>query len=285
MTVLFACERMSSASPTIYALYLTLFIFYLASALVDLLLQALQQTKATRRVSVSVGMRLTAVGCVFGLTYSAYKVTVLASLELGLHLVSEQTRCSSLVQVPCVFSVTSPALSVLCISVGLTLPAIAYPVSQARRRSWETRSLSDLRPLWTDLASALPQIVLPGADGDGDVGTDPGFLLQRRVIEISDALLTLRPYSPKSVRVTAEEFADVTTREGAAIVEAALIRAALVNLRLEHHPFAVAELPTLSCAWHGEDLRAETERLLAIARAYARGESVRLDSAGRSARV
>jgi hypothetical protein len=281
MTVLFTVEQMTHRSPQVYALYLLLFIAYLSFAIIDFLRQALRQSKSTRRSSVRFGLRLAAAGCVFALVYTAYKVVVLISLGLGFHLIPDHAECSTLVSSPCVFSVTSPALAVLLICLGLTLPAVVYPISQARRRRWETRSLAALGPLWTDLTAAMPEIVLPAADPDEDAANDSDFLLQRRVIEISDGILALRPYRSRKVQEAAQEAVDGDTERGAAFVEATIIKAALESLRSGSQPDETAEPSAASALSRGGDLRAETEWLLAVADAYAQGPIARVGDGGR----
>ncbi|MDX2544620.1 MAB_1171c family putative transporter [Streptomyces sp. WI04-05B] len=285
MTVLFTFEQMTHRSPQVYALYLLLFISYLGFAIADFLRQALRQSKSTRRNSVRIGLRLAAVGCVFALVYAAYKVTVLFSLGLGLQLVPDHARCSSLVSAPCVFSVTSPAIAVLLICLGLTLPAVVYPISQARRHRWEVRSFDALGPLWQDLSAAMPEIVLPAADLDGDAASNSDFLLQRRVIEISDGMLALRPYRSRSVHEAAQRTANAGTEEGAAIVQAAVVKAALAALQAGDPSDEVAVLPTTAPSSRAGDLRAETQWLLRIADAYAHRETVRVAGGGQSEAV
>ncbi len=272
MTGLVMWEGLTAPSGKAYALYLGLFISYLSLAIVDFLRQALRQSRSTRRVSIRFGLRLAATGCFFGLVYSAYKATVLMSLGLGLHLVQrDEPHCSSLVAPPCVFSVSAPALAVLFIGVGLTLPAVVYPINQARRRRWETRSFVALEPLWSDLTAAVPHIVLPASDHGGDMN-DPGFLLQRRVVEISDGLLALRPYRSQEVLEALQVSVEAGTRRGAAFVEAELTRTALAGLRSGRPRAESAEAVAMSSSFPREgDLRAETDWLVAVADAYARG--------------
>lgn len=280
MTVLLTYEQMTHRSPQVYALYLLLFISYLGFAIVDFLRQALQQSKSTRRSSVRIGLRMAAVGCAFALVYAAYKLTVLFSVGLGFHLIPEHSKkCSSLVALPCVFSVTSPALAVLLICLGLTLPAVVYPISQARRHRWEVRSFDALGPLWQDLSDAMPEIVLSAADLDADAMSDSDFLLQRRVIEISDGILALRPYRSRLVQEAAQRTVDAGGEEGAAIVEAAVVKAALASLRAGHLADDVA-LPSAGDAASRKDLRADTQWLLQVADAYVHRAPLRVAEGG-----
>ncbi|MBP0456133.1 MAB_1171c family putative transporter [Streptomyces montanisoli] len=266
MTTLFTCEQVMHRSPQVYAIYLLLFISYLGFAIVDFLLQAVRQSKSTRRSSVRVGLRTAAVGCVIALVYAGYKLAVLVSLGLGLRLVPDHAKCSSLVAAPCVFSVTSPALAVLLICLGLTLPAVTYPISQARRRRWETQSFEALGPLWQDLAAAIPEIVLSPSDPAEDTSADSDFLLQRRVIEIGDGILALRPYRSRRVQEAAQKAFDVGRAKGAAAVEAAVVREALAAAKAGRFADEVA-VPSAEAAAR-KDLRADTEWLLLVANAY-----------------
>ncbi|MFJ9961253.1 MAB_1171c family putative transporter [Streptomyces avermitilis] len=279
MTVLFAYEQMTHRSPQVYALYLLLFISYLGFAIVDFLRQAVRQSKSTRRRSVRIGLRMAAVGCAFALVYAAYKLTVLFSLGLGLHLIPDHAQCSSLVASRCVFSVTSPALAVLLICLGLTLPAVVYPISEARRHRWEVRSFDALGPLWQDLSTAMPGIVLPSGGLDEEAASDSDFLLQRRVIEISDGILALRPYRSQLVQEAAQQAVDAGTEDGAAIVEAAIVKAALAALQAGHLVDEVAA-PSTADAASRKDLRADTQWLLQVTDAYVHRALVRVADDG-----
>lgn len=267
MTTLFTYEQMTHRSPQVYALYLLLFISYLGFAIVDFLLQAVRQSKSTRRSSVRIGLRTAAAGCAFALVYAVYKLTVLISLGLGFQLIPDHSKCSSLVTAPCVFSVTSPALAVLLICLGLTLPAVVYPISQARRRRWEVQSFEALGSLWQDLSAAMPEIVLSSADFSEDASNNSDFLLQRRVIEISDGILALRPYRSRRVQEMAQGALQAGTEEGAAAVEAAVVKAALAASKAGRFADEVA-LPSAEAASR-KDLRADTQWLLLVADAYA----------------
>ncbi|MFI9626445.1 MAB_1171c family putative transporter [Streptomyces sp. NPDC052042] len=267
MAALFTYEQMTHRSPQVYALYLLLFISYLSFAIVDFLLQAVRQSKSTRRSSIRIGLRMAAAGCAFALVYSVYKLTVLISLGLGFHLIPDHSQCSSLIAAPCVCSVTSPMLAVLLICLGLTLPAVVYPISQARRRRWEAQSFEALGSLWQDLTAAMPEIVLSSADFAKGASNDSDFLLQRRVIEISDGILALRPYRSRRVQETAQGTFDAGTEKGSAAVEAAVVKAALTASKAGRFADELA-LPSAEAASR-KDLRADTEWLLLVADAYA----------------
>ncbi|WP_330433932.1 hypothetical protein OIC43_03690 [Streptomyces sp. NBC_00825] len=269
MTALFMYEQMAQRSAQAYTLYMFLFISYLGFAMADFMVQAMRQSKSSRRRSVRIGLRMAAAGCAIALVYDVYKVVVLLSQGLELHLLSDPSQCSPRVSAPCVFSVMSPALSVLLICLGLTLPAVAYPISQARVRRWEAQSFEALGPLWQDLASAMPEIVLSPADATGDTFADLDFLLQRRVIEISDGILALRPYRSRRLQEIVGDAFDAATEKGAAAIEAAVVKAALSASKAGRIADDVA--PPSAEAANRKDLRADTEWLLLVADAYAYG--------------
>ncbi|MFJ8768918.1 DUF6545 domain-containing protein [Streptomyces clavifer] len=209
---------------------------------------------------------MAAVDCGFALVYTVYKLTRLVDLGLGLPLIPDHPECSSLVTMPWVFSVTSPALAVLLICLGLTLPAVVYPLSQARRRRWEAQSFEALGTLCLDLSTAMPEIVLTAADEVQDSWSDSDFLLQRRVIEFSDGSLALRAYRPCAVQEPAQDAFGTGTEECAAAVEAAVVKAALAGLKTGRVADDVA--PPAAGAASRKDLRAATEWLLLVADTY-----------------
>ncbi|MDI3408925.1 MAB_1171c family putative transporter [Streptomyces cavernicola] len=264
MTVLFVFEGLTHRSPQVYALYLFVYVSCLGLAVVNFLRQAIRQSNSTRRSSVRAGLRMAAAGCAFALLYVAYKLTRLVDLGLGLGLIDNNSQCSSLAGT-CAFSVMAPALAVLLICLGLTWPAVAYPISQARRRRWEVQSFEALGPLWQDLTAALPHVVLSSVDAE-HASADSDFMLQRRVIEIADGILALGPYRSREVQEAVQGTVDAGTVQGAAVVEATVVEGALIGLKSGRFSDSVA--PPSSEAASRRDLRADTEWLLLVARAY-----------------
>ncbi|MFF7388334.1 MAB_1171c family putative transporter [Streptomyces scabiei] len=293
MTVLFTASRLNDDSPQLYALYVLIYITYLGVTAKDFGRQTWKQAGHSRRRSQRVGLRVTAVGCVFALLYAAYKVFGLVSIGLELNLLPHGVRCSTPISpVRCVFSVTAPALAVLLITLGLTLPAVVWPFSQFLRRRWETRSFAALALLWKDITDTIPEVVL--ASEGSQQADDSDFLLHRRVIEINDGVLALRPHRSARVQESAERTVAARgltgTPEGDAIVEAAILRAAVHAKRTGPEPMTGAPSMTGLPSTHERpgtetvpppprtpsrpgDLRAETEWLLLVARAYTQNET------------
>ncbi|MFF6785092.1 MAB_1171c family putative transporter [Streptomyces sp. NPDC012510] len=246
--------------------------------------QTWKQSHHSRRRSQRVGLRITATGCLFALLYAAYKVFGLISIGLELNLLPHGTRCSTPISpFRCVFSVTAPALAVLLITLGLTLPAVAWPFSQFLRRRWESRSFAALAPLWQDITDATPEVVLATTDSSHESDNvhrspadDSDFHLHRRVIEINDGGLALRPHRSPHVREQAERTATARglagTPEGDALVEAAILRAAVHAKHTGGEPQRAPAPPAPGAASRAGDLRAETAWLLLVAHAYAQQE-------------
>ncbi|WP_340683365.1 MAB_1171c family putative transporter [Amycolatopsis coloradensis] len=126
------------------------------------------------------------------------------------------------------FSAILAALSVGLAGAGATLsvwgPALATPF----RLIGAYRTYRRIEPLWAALREAVPGIALdPGPGMPGGVE----FALYRRVIEIRDGHLALRPYFDPDVPPVAEaeaREAKIPEARIAATIEAAALAAALV---------------------------------------------------------
>ncbi|MFD6939062.1 MAB_1171c family putative transporter [Streptomyces goshikiensis] len=274
MTAFFAAEQLTGRSPVLYACYVLIYISCLGYPAKDFLLQTWAQSKRSTRRSQRWGLRTTSVGCGFALVYAAYKLFALVSIGLGLGLVPDHARCSTpLTPARCAFSVSAPAVAVLLITAGLTLPALLWPLSQLRRRRWERNSFTALGPLWREVTSAVPEVVLDPGNTGADTH-DLDFHLHRRVIEINDCVLALRRYRQASVRdaeaAEAARRGAAGTPGGEAEVEAAVIAAA-VEAKRSGLPLHGDEAPPAAGTRSRKgDLPAETARLLLVAAAYAR---------------
>jgi hypothetical protein len=137
----------------------------------------------------------------------------------------------------------------------------------------ERNSLTALEPLWREVTSAVPEVVLDPGNTEVD-SHDLDFHLHRRVIEINDCVLALRPYRRTSVRdaATAEAARRGTaeTPQGEAEVEAAVIAAAVAAKRTGLPLDGDEAPPAAGTRSRKGDLPAETAWLLLVAEAYAR---------------
>lgn len=176
-----------------------------------------------------------------------------------------------------------------CLGTAVALLAAAgasaprWPVLLGVPLRWlrARRTHRALEPLWSALHSELPEIAL-APDRAGRRGPRPAtFALYRRVIEIRDAHLALRPYfDPLPPRPSAGRG---ERPEPDAESEAAAIAAALENRRLGRRPGSVAEdsgcAPIMTVPG---TLEAEAAWLLRVTDAFVRCAR-QGDAAGRTA--
>ncbi|MFD5673034.1 MAB_1171c family putative transporter [Streptomyces sp. NPDC127040] len=267
-------------APASLHVYSVAYVAYLGYAVYDCLTQTWTRSRTATRTSQRIGLRTTAVGCVFALVYTAHKTINAVAALLGWTAIPDGRRCTSLfTPVDCAFSVTAPAIGVLLITAGLTVPAALWPLTQFLRRRWERQSIADLKPLWQDFTAALPEIVL---ETDATTNDEADFLLHRRVVEINDGILTLRPYRSLAVQQAAASEIEgrnlAHTTHGDAVIEAAVLASAIQAMRAGAEPEAEQAPQAPGTAARAGDLRAETIWLRSVARAYAASDVVRTAS-------
>jgi len=99
------------------------------------------------------------------------------------------------------------------------------------RQAWLWSAYWRLYPLWDVLRQEVPEIELPAGHG---MRWNIRYRLHRRVIEIRDAQLVLRPYEEAEVTglaAAAAKSADLPPDTAAAVVEAAAIISSLQSRR------------------------------------------------------
>ncbi|MGW5351919.1 MAB_1171c family putative transporter [Streptomyces sp. NPDC004031] len=174
---------------------------------------------------------------------------------------------------------TSLSVAVAVLAAG-GASATRWPVLLGGPLRWwrAQRSYRALEPLWAALCAELPEIALAGsgpsaASASGGAGAGrrrrppvrrATFALYRRVIEIRDGHLALRPYFESDENAVAYGAEDGGPARAAAR-EAAAIAAALANRRAGRRPGADASLPTWPVAG---TLDAETAWLLEVTHAF-----------------
>ncbi|MFD0404164.1 MAB_1171c family putative transporter [Kitasatospora sp. NPDC127116] len=261
--------------PTSLHIYSAAYIAFLSYAVLDCLTQTWARSRKATRTTQRLGLRTTAAGCVVALLYTTYKTVNAIAALFGWNAIPDGGRCTSLVTpVSCAFSVTAPAVSVLLITTGLTLPAVLWPVTQFLRRRWERQSVSDLTPLWQDLTQVCPSVVFRTVGGE----TETDLVLHRRVVEVCDGILTLDEHRSRAVQQAAAAAVAATrhagTDRGAAIVEAAVIAGAIRAARAGA-PAQDDPAPQAAGADTREgDLRAEALWLRSVSRQYATNDIV-----------
>ncbi|RCH67406.1 hypothetical protein DT019_17465 [Streptomyces sp. SDr-06] len=206
--------------------------------------------------ALRVGLRLLCCGAAAGLVWTAWGVD---DIRLAL-LTGRQTDGEDAVS-----SILGMLCAGLLIAGGSTAAWVAL-----RHWWWSYRTYRALGPLWSALHHAFPEIaLLQPRRGPGELAPGAlGLALYRRVIEIHDGLLLLRPH------LAGPEAADpdITATTRAASILAALDRTALGQPA--HDPDI--GLPSITPG-NGIGTDAEAGQLAAVSRALAQ-----LTAAGRS---
>jgi hypothetical protein len=226
--------------PTLLG-YIAIFVAFFGTALTELFVLSWRYAHLARhRRPLRFGLQFMAAGSFVGLVYLAEKVVYIATEWLGLSPPLGADRdCTSLIApAQCAFSVALPTVAVVLLSVGATLPvwapALRSPVSWVSQE----RTYRRLEPLWTALHEAVPEIALiEPAKPRVRPQRDLGHRLYRRVIEILDGCLALRPYRDTQVAEAALAEARKRGLSDSALratVEAAQIAAALEARRAGH---------------------------------------------------
>ncbi|MHC5904247.1 MAB_1171c family putative transporter [Streptomyces sp. S6] len=166
-------------------------------------------------------------------------------------------------------STTLGMITAVLATAGATATLWAAPVRWWRAR----RAYRDLGPLWSALYAELPEIAL--TPHHRQPLRQAEFALYRRVIEIRDGSLALRPYHrPEALALAAEAVsarADRADRE--AVFEAAVLAAALETKRSGQPPIPVPGYPApTACLETVED---EAAWLARVSRAFTGSPVVR----------
>ncbi|MEE1788396.1 hypothetical protein PUR71_36680 [Streptomyces sp. SP17BM10] len=198
------------------------------------------------------GLRTVALGAFFGLGYGVPKI---------LNMLWDQVATSPLHTVSSIAAPLSASVSALLFSVGFTMPAWGEGLDRLRELAVTYRAYKRLYPLWHDLATAFPELVLlppndrqqpwsaralltrpaigiregrmtlaPRGGDQADSLRDLDLLVARQRVEIRDAQLRLRPYFTDTAAETARELArerDLAPDDVEAAVEATQVSVAL----------------------------------------------------------
>ncbi len=211
--------------PSILA-YRLVFLGFLGLAAFNVMRFSWHYAKVAPRPSLRVGLRLDALGGVVGLLFVTHE---------GLFVLSRAAGSAYPIPQPVTVSGILIVFGVLLTVGGSTMPAwgprVGVPWLYQRFSAY--RSLARLYPLWLALYRATPEIaLLPPPNRLVDMLTvrDVNFRLYRRVIEIRDGRLALRPYVDSRVEGIAREFSDdagLSDEERPALLDAAMLTAAI----------------------------------------------------------
>jgi hypothetical protein len=252
MCVLFALTPdLFPQSPWVFE-YVLAYVVAQVPAFANVIRLGLRYAGIADTAALRTALRLVVGGTALGLAYLVNKAVLAASSRFDFAYPLGRTV---------LVSKLLPTSAYLLVLVGAALPALLSWLGRYRR-------YRRLGALWRDLYRADPAIAL-------DPPTVPDVLalgrlrlrLYRRVIEIRDGLLALRPYRDPDVTAAARERATSAGLHGPhrdAAVEAAAIAAALRARAAGPPPDSADETAVTG----GEDLAGEAAFLELVARAY-----------------
>jgi hypothetical protein len=246
----------ADASPWA-AVFLIVFMSYFGYALAGVMTGCHRYARSAHG-ALSTGLNLIVVGCLLGLSYVAVKLGAEVLVLTG-------TPVSPLVEAT-VGRVVG-ALGAVFVAVGASWPTMARLGQASREWVHAYRVHRQLRPLWEELIASGHGAALerPGRKRvDSLRARDVHLRLYRRVIEIRDAQMSLRPFLSSDVRVAAAAEARALSLNGVeaeALVEARQMRAALGAGK------PVSEPDSFRRAQEGS-LRSEADWLAAVARSF-----------------
>ena len=243
--------------------------------LIDIARLCRRYASVAGRRFLRVGLRCTGIGATLSITYFPSEMLYVAARATGVALFPDDL----LSQLYTVLGISSSML----ITAGLTIPAWGPRLTAALAWIGRYRAYRRLHPLWLALYQASPHIALdvPATPKDPLWITDLDYRLVRRVVEIRDGRLALRPYLSATTARHARHTAEQAGLHGAALraaVEAATIADAVRAKRQQ----AEAAEPYPFGAWGGADLTTETVWLGHVSRALTRRRSEPLRGQGTS---
>lgn len=253
----------AAAGRLYYFGYELVFIVYGVPSLILLAVVFASFAARARGGPLRVGLWLIFAGVVAAVAWTLWDVD-------DLRLVARTGRVGATDDLPsAVLGASCVVLAVAGATLSVWGPSLATPVRWLRAY----RGYRRIEPLWTVLCDAVPGIALGPARGLGGVE----FALYRRVIEIRDGHLALRPYFdpdlPSRVEALARR-AGVRDGDVVATTEAAALAAALVASEAGHR-----YQPDDADGPAGEpvdaDVLAEAAWLVRVARAWRHSAVVR----------
>jgi hypothetical protein len=260
-----------ASAPFVFE-YRLVFLAYIAWALRTIIVLTWRCADVARsRPALHLGLRLVALGCVLGLVYVAHEGLWLATGRLGLPYPVPQPERFKQVLIAGIISL---------VALGASLPGWGPRVGIPALYVWAARyrACRRLYPLWRDLCQACPEIALvapPSPVADALTVRGLGFRLSRRVVEIRDGHLALRPYMAPDVAAEARaqcQRAGLREQDEAAVVEAACLAAALQARRLGQR---VGIQAPIAGTMGGTDIQGEAEFLRRVADHYRHSPVVR----------
>ncbi len=256
----------SSTGSGTATVYLMVWLTYLGTAMASATWLFWGSSRHAGAGWLRTGLRLLGTGTAAGVAYSLTRAVYLVLRLVGAVDAGSDAGVSAATD-------TMKHLAIGLILIGSSVPAVG--VAWRAGRQW--LYLRRLAPLWTDLTSAVPEVVL----GEELRRRELQMRLHRRVVEIRDAILALQPYVSAEQRDRAEAAArhkDTGAKAGtggrhSALADACWVEAARRAKLAGRAPLTDVERRD-SASGDGLDLDAEARWLWQI-EAARRGDVVR----------
>ncbi|MGI5213479.1 MAB_1171c family putative transporter [Plantactinospora sp. CA-290183] len=207
------------AGETLLLWYLVMFLVALSAGLLAIAYRSWRFGTLTEQLPwLRRGLRITALGALLSFGYCVCRGAYLILVHAG-------------VQVEPLVDIAQPFATVgqIVFFTGLTLPGWG-----PKTRVDQLSAYRALEPLWSALHDAFPGIALHSpAEGDSAAVGDVNYRLYRRMVEIWDGYLALRPYLP----------APVASTPGAAVTSEDAARAIIEGLRNRRDGYQPATAP------------------------------------------
>ena len=204
-------------------LFILAFLTYLAYAVATVMAGCWRYARSASGV-MRWGLRLISTGCGACLAYVVVKALAIIAFAAGIPMapVVEGSLAQGLV-----------AVGALLVVVGAAATATSQRSGELRDWTRDYLAHRRLYPLWADLATAVPGVALDPAAGpwqDASRVGDMHMRLYRRLIELRDAWLALRPFMDSDLARSAETLTPENESAKGAVVEAQMLRAGVIAL-------------------------------------------------------
>jgi hypothetical protein len=200
--------------------YLLVFLVYTLLSLAEVFVNSVRNARRTPRGLLRFGLRLLACAGFVGMLYALHKAGYALARRLGFTPPWPEGPVST------VFICVAAVLFI----VGATVAGWVPKLVAWRKRFHRYRAYRRLRPLWSAIYDEIPNIALIVPRTRTEAWQTVDFLLYRRIIEIRDGTLALRPYIDEQISDLARKRAvkaGLSPVEQDAVVEAATLAAAL----------------------------------------------------------
>jgi hypothetical protein len=248
----------NNADRPLGAAYLIVYVVMLGVGLIETARLCWRCAKNTRRQSLRLSLRLTAVGSAIYLVHPANRAASVVTVTVGLNPLRWEP-----------VSIVAIGTGTVLVVLGLSMPVWERRISSLFSWLESYRTYRKIRPLWLALYDAVPEIAL---ESPNFPVRDIRYHLYRTVIEIRDGWRAMHhDLDPEIARQAAErgKAAGWSGLELRAFVESEQLKAALDARRSGRKPDVPHPAP---CPHLSENFASELDWLTRIAEAFGRPE-------------